>query len=88
MAIVQRAKASHIASRLDDPLGPLIEPDVEARIFAHLRMELQRQEVRTAPECLMVVHVARCQQLHSVGQIEGIAVPMKHWHPVEMSERT
>ncbi len=69
-------------------IGPEMgQPILEPRIFAHLRMKLQRQQVGTAPERLMRIVGRRCQQLDIVGQVERIAVPMQHRHIDQMAQR-
>jgi hypothetical protein len=50
-------------------------------------MELQRQQIAPAPERLVRIDMARCQQFDIARQIERIAMPVQHRHAVDMAQR-
>ena len=69
-------------------IGPeMDQPIRKARILAHFGVELQRQQIGPASERLMRIAIGRSQQLDMVGQVERVAMPVQHWHAVDMAQR-
>src|SRR3546814_9785455 len=69
-------------------VGPeMREPIPETRVFAHFRVELQRQQVGTAAKGLMGIAFGRGKQFHARRQVEGVAVPMENGNAVQMAQR-
>lgn len=58
-------------------IGLVLQPHVETRILTHFRMALQREDVAAAPEGLMGIAGAGREQLGALGQVEGVAMPVK-----------
>ena len=73
------------ATSLLHGFGPLLHPFMEALILTHLRVELQRKEIWSPPEGLMIISMARCQQIDAFRQGERVAMPMQHWHADKMA---
>lgn len=75
VALVGVAQRRDVAAAFHDEIRIALQPLFEARILAHFRMELQRQHIAAAPEALLRVDVAGCQQFGVFGEGERVAVP-------------
>lgn len=72
---------------LFEALRAFLDPFADARIEAHLGMELQSEQMGSTPKRLMAIDVSRSEQFGIARQVKCIAVPMKYWHVGEVRNR-
>jgi len=69
-------------------LRGLLDPGIEARIFAHFCVELQRKQVPAPAKSLMGIDMAGGQQFRVWRQGKRVAMPVQHRHMRDMAQRT
>ena len=55
MLVMQCAQSGFGPACFDYRLRPFLDPCVETFVFPHFGMELEREDIRAAPECLMLI---------------------------------